>query len=233
MNGILEGFGLMLKSASLDSGNWGYAILVMAVIIKLATYIMTQHEIRTLQLTPILKPKFDAIEKRHKNNKDEKMKEILVLGKQSGYKMFAGIGNVVAQIVIMGVIAWTFFYHGLFLSEELSLQFLWMKDISVAPFQILLQNNAATLYSFLYSMILPAFSYVMYHFMSQYIAVHSLIDKTSQQKWLKLGIIVLSIMTPQAVGLYLATLILTTLIQYAAVLKFSPLSPKDYEDFTK
>lgn len=232
MIGLLEGFGQMLKTASLDSGSWGYAVIVMAVIIKFATFIMTQHEIKTLQMTPMLQSEFDAISKRHAKNKDEKMKQIILLGKKTGYKMFAGISNVITQVIIMAVLSATFFYPDLFLNvagRELSLQFFWIHDISIAPFQILLQGGDSALMLFLYSMILPILSIILYHFLSRYIAAHSLIDKSGQQKALKIGMLAVALMTPQAVSVYLAALVIATVLQYAVTLKFFPLPANYFE----
>jgi hypothetical protein len=51
---------------------------------------MTQHEIKTLQMPPMLQSEFDAISKRHAKNKDEKMKQIILLGKKPDIKCLQG-----------------------------------------------------------------------------------------------------------------------------------------------
>ncbi|MBU1070193.1 membrane protein insertion efficiency factor YidD [Myxococcota bacterium] len=115
--------------------NWGLAIILLTLLIKLVTLYWTNKSMRSMKKMASLKPEMDALQKKYANDKENLNKEIMALYKKHGVNPLGGCLPMLLQMPIY--IAW---YQALMASVELyrAPLFGWINDLTAQdPFFVL------------------------------------------------------------------------------------------------
>ena len=106
---------LGLFAGSLFSGNFGLAIILLVIIVRVALHPLTkkgQVSMAGMQKKMAkLKPKMDAIKKKYANDKANQQKEMMALYKQDGNPMTGGMLGCLPMLLQMPI--WIALYSGL------------------------------------------------------------------------------------------------------------------------
>ena len=95
-------------------GNWGVAIIFLTVIVKLATLYWNTKSIRSMRKMAKLKPQMEAIQKKHKDDKQRQQQEVMNLYKAHGVNPISGCLPMLLQMPI-----WFALYRTLMAAAEL------------------------------------------------------------------------------------------------------------------
>ena len=229
MEGILFIFGDILNRTNnlIAPANWGYSLLLFAVLIKFLLGISTFREVRNLQMVPFLRPEYDKIYDKYKNNPTKRTQEIFIMEKEHGYMVFSGVMFTIVQALVIACIAFIFLNAQTYLLELQGVaepfRFFWIEDLRWSPIQMITQGEASAVTNLIYAMNMPFISVAIYHFLSKFIASISLVEKRIQQKAILASMVVILFIAPQAVALYLAASMILNALQFAVILKFVPL----------
>lgn len=128
-------------TSSIGMPNYGIAIIIMTVIVKLALYPLTKKQIESTKAMMELQPKMKAIQEKYKDDKQRLNMELANLYKTEGVNPLAGCLPLLVQMPIMIGIFYgirDFQYAG-------PTNFLWMESLSDAdPTYILPVLSALT-----------------------------------------------------------------------------------------
>jgi YidC/Oxa1 family membrane protein insertase len=115
-------------------GNWGVAIILMTVCLRLLLFPLTFKSIKTTIAMRRLKPEVDSLNAKFKDDAQAKNLAMMELWKKHGVNPF---GGCLPQLVQMPV--WFAMYTTLQTAVEMyHVKFLWFKDLSVSdPYYIL------------------------------------------------------------------------------------------------
>lgn len=115
-------------------GNWGVAIILMTICLRLLLFPLTFKSIKTTIAMRRLKPEVDALNEKFKDDAQAKNLAMMELWKKHGVNPF---GGCLPQLVQMPV--WFAMYTTLQTAVEMyHVKFLWFKDLSVSdPYYIL------------------------------------------------------------------------------------------------
>lgn len=130
---VLVGF-LVFLQANVAFGNWGVAIILMTVCLRLLLFPLTWKSIKTTISMRRLKPEVDALNEKFKDDAQAKNLAMMELWKKHGVNPF---GGCLPQLVQMPV--WFAMYTTLQTAAEMyHTQFLWFKDLSAPdPYYVL------------------------------------------------------------------------------------------------
>ena len=106
--------------------NYGVAIIIMTVLVKLILYPLTKKQIESTKAMMELQPKMKAIQEKYKDDKQRLNMELANLYKSEGVNPLAGCLPLLVQMPIMIGI----FYGIRDFQYEGSASFLWMQNIS-------------------------------------------------------------------------------------------------------
>lgn len=84
--------------------NLGLAILVLAVLIRLALIPLVKRQTAMTKKMSGLKPQLEELQKKYKNNPDKLSKEQMKLYKKVGYNPLGCIGTMIPQLLILYVL---------------------------------------------------------------------------------------------------------------------------------
>lgn len=108
------------------SGNYGVAIILVALLQKIAFYPLTAKSLRSMRAMQALQPKLAALQERYKNNPQKKKQETMELYSKHGANPLGGCLPMLAQVPIFIAL-----YNALSSSVEMwRAPFLWIKDLS-------------------------------------------------------------------------------------------------------
>ncbi|HWN70847.1 MAG TPA: membrane protein insertase YidC, partial [Haliangium sp.] len=117
-------------------GNWGVAIVLLTVVVKLVTLPWTTKSMRSMKQMAKLRPKIEALQKKHADNRERQQVEMMNLYKAHGVNPLAGCLPMLLQMPI-----WFALYRMLMTAGELYRAPLipgWIHDLTAAdPFYIL------------------------------------------------------------------------------------------------
>ncbi len=115
-------------------GNWGIAIILLTITVKLATLYFHTKSMRSMRAMGKLKPEIDAINAKHKDDKQKAQQEIMAMYKNHGVNPLAGCLPMLLQMPI-----WFALYRMLMRAAELyQADFLWIDDLTATdPLYIL------------------------------------------------------------------------------------------------
>jgi YidC/Oxa1 family membrane protein insertase len=117
-------------------GNWGLAIVLLTVVVKLATLYWTTKSMRSMKAMARLKPKVDVIQKKYENDRQRQQVEVMNLYKTHGVSPLAGCLPMFLQMPI-----WFALYQMLMTAGELYHAPLipgWIHDLTATdPYYIL------------------------------------------------------------------------------------------------
>ena len=229
MEGILYIFGDILSRTNsfISPANWGYTLLIFALFVKFILGIVTHHEVRNLQMVPLLRPEYDKIYDKYKNNPSKRTQELFIMEKEHGYMVFSGLMYTIIQALIIACIAFIFLKAQTYLIDlqaiEEPFRFFWIEDLRLSPLQMLTRGESSAIANLVYAMNMPFVAVAIYHLLSKYISTISFVEKRIQQKAILASMIVIMFIAPQAVALYLATSMVLNALQFMITLKFFPL----------
>ena len=108
------------------TGNYGFAIVLLTVILKAALFPLTQKSLKSMQAMQALQPKIQAIKEKYKNNPQKRNQEMADLMRRHNVSGAAGCLPMLAQMpIFIGL------YNALSNAIELwQARFLWVKDLS-------------------------------------------------------------------------------------------------------
>jgi|GEM_PF-493832 len=114
-------------------GNYGVAIIVLTIIVRIVLFPLAQHSLRiqakTMAEQAKIKPYLDAINEKYKNNPQEKNKQIWKVYQEHGISPFAPLRGCFPLLLQLPI------FFGLYrvCSDTIDLQgahFLWIRDLS-------------------------------------------------------------------------------------------------------
>ena len=120
---------LLLKFHELV-GNWGIAIVLLTIIVKLATLYWTTKSMRSMKAMAVLGPQMKALQEKYKDDKQRAQVETMALYKEHGVNPLAGCLPMLLQMPI-----WFALYRMLQSAGELYQQpFIpgWINDLTAA-----------------------------------------------------------------------------------------------------
>lgn len=115
------------------SGNWGLAIILLTVAVKIALYPLTLQSTRQMEAMQKIQPKLEALQKKLKEQPDKLQKETMELYKTEGVNPLGGCLPMLLQIPVFLALffALTSNEFKLILAEAGSkAQILWIANLS-------------------------------------------------------------------------------------------------------
>lgn len=133
-------------------GNWGVAIILLTLVVKLLTLYWTHKSMKSMKAMGKLKPKMDEIRERYKDDKQRQNLEMMNLYKQHNINPLGGCLPMLLQMPV-----WMALYSALGAAAELYQApfFGWIQDLT-APDPYFILPVALTLLMFLQAKISPA-----------------------------------------------------------------------------
>jgi len=130
-------------TVSLGMANYGIAIILITLAIKLVLYPLTVKQVKGMKAMQDLQPKMKALQEKYKGNSEKLNKEMAILYKESGVNPLSGCLPLIVQMpILMGI----FFAIRDYQYAQLP-SFLWIADLSGPdPLYILPILSAATTY---------------------------------------------------------------------------------------
>jgi len=196
---------LVFLQAKVTFGNWGLAIILMTICVRLVLFPLTWKSIKATVGMRKLKPEVDSINAKFADDAQAKNLAMMELWKKHGVNPF---GGCLPQLVQMPV--WFAMYTTLQTAVEMYHEkFLWFRDLSAPdPFYIL-------------PLVLGGFMILQQRIVPQQPGMDP-----AQQKmmmWLMPGIFtVMMLFLPAALGVYMLTNSILGIVQQLAVEKFAP-----------
>ena len=116
----------VLRISNAVLGNWGLAIILLTVLIKLVFYPLTQYGMRNMRNMQKLQPKMTQLKEIYKDDKNRMNQEVMALYKENNVNPMMGCLPMIVQIpVFFGL------YNALLVSIELRhAPFFWIADLS-------------------------------------------------------------------------------------------------------
>lgn len=123
--------------------NYGWAIVLMTIVIKMILYPLTAKQVRSMKGLQILQPKMKALQEKYKGNPEKLQKEMAILYKEAGVNPLAGCLPLIVQMpILIGI-----FYAIRDYNYAHTPSFLWLTDLAKAdPTYIFPVLSAATTY---------------------------------------------------------------------------------------
>ena len=112
-------------------GNWGLAIILLTVVVKLATLYWNTKAMRSMRKMAKLKPQMEAIQKKYQDDKQKQQQEVMNLYRAHGVNPVAGCLPMFLQMPI-----WFALYRTLMAAAELyHAPFIpgWIDDLTGVP----------------------------------------------------------------------------------------------------
>jgi len=81
-------------------GNWGVAIILLTVVVKLLTLYWTTKSMRSMKRMAALKPKMDELQKKHGDDRAKVQQEMMALYKANGVNPLTGCLPILLQMPI-------------------------------------------------------------------------------------------------------------------------------------
>jgi YidC/Oxa1 family membrane protein insertase len=94
---LLDGMGWILARIYDFIPNWGLAIIVLTVLIRLVLLPLGVKQIRSMQNMQIIQPKVKQIQQKYKGNKQKQQEEIMNLYREHGVNPFSGCWPVLLR----------------------------------------------------------------------------------------------------------------------------------------
>lgn len=115
-------------------GNWGFAIIVLTLAIKVATFPLTYKSMKSMKNMAKMQPELEKIRTKYKDDKETLNRELMTFMKTKGYNPVSGCLPMLIQMPVFFAL-----YRVLYSSIELyQAPFMfWIKDLSLKdPFYI-------------------------------------------------------------------------------------------------
>lgn len=129
---------------SMGFANYGIAIILLTIAIKLVLYPLTVKQVRSMKAMQEIQPKMKALQDKYKGNPEKLNKELATLYKEAGVNPLAGCLPLLVQMPFLIAI---FFAIRDYQYAQLPPSFLWMTDLAQPdPTYILPVLSAVTTY---------------------------------------------------------------------------------------
>ncbi|MEG6584436.1 YidC/Oxa1 family membrane protein insertase [Dendrosporobacter sp. 1207_IL3150] len=114
-------------TASLGIANYGAAIILLTVVIKMLMYPLTVKQIKSMKAMQDLQPKMKEMQEKYKDNPEKLQKEMTALYKETGVNPLAGCLPLIVQMpILIGI----FYAIRDYTYLNPPPQFLWMSDLA-------------------------------------------------------------------------------------------------------
>lgn len=125
----------VLKLFHTWTGNWGIAIVLLTIVVKLALYKLSEAQYRSMAKMKVFGPKIQDIRERYADDRERLQKAMMDLYKKEGFNPLAGCWPILVQFPIFISLYWV-------LLESVELRqapfMLWLQDLSAPdPFYVL------------------------------------------------------------------------------------------------
>ena len=124
-------------------GNWGFAIILLTILIKLIFYKLSEMSYRSMARMRKFQPRFSALRERYKDNREQLNKAVMELYRKEKINPLGGCLPILVQVPFFIALYWT-----LLESAELRQApfIFWLQDLSVRdPYFILPVLMGATM----------------------------------------------------------------------------------------
>ena len=116
-------------------GNWGWSIVLVTLLIKLAFYKLSATSYRSMANMRRMQPKFTALKERYGNDKQKMSQELMTLYKKEKINPLGGCLPILVQIPVFIALYWVLIESVEFRQAPFML---WIQDLSVKdPYYIL------------------------------------------------------------------------------------------------
>ncbi len=113
-------------TAAIGFANYGIAIILLTIIIKIILYPLTVKQVRSMKGMQELQPKIKQLQEKYKGNPEKQQKEMALLYKEAGINPLAGCLPMIIQMpFLIGIFYAIRDFH--YLDQP---KFLWMQDLS-------------------------------------------------------------------------------------------------------
>ncbi len=119
---------------SIGGHNYGVAIILLTVAVKIALYPLTLASTRQMAAMQKIQPKFEKLKAEHKDKPDKFQQEIMALYKENGVNPLGGCLPMLIQIPIFIALFMALTspeFKAVLASAGGAATFLWIKDISL------------------------------------------------------------------------------------------------------
>ncbi|MFT4045114.1 MAG: membrane protein insertase YidC [Solimonas sp.] len=125
----------VLKFFHTWTGNWGVAIILLTISVKLALFKLSEAQYRSMAKMKVFGPKIQDIRERYADDRERQQKAMMDLYKKEGFNPLAGCWPILVQFPIFISLYWV-------LLESVELRqapfMLWLQDLSAPdPFYVL------------------------------------------------------------------------------------------------
>ena len=183
-------------------GNWGLAIIVLTLIFRALIWPLISTQTKSMYGMQELQPKLQALQKKHKDDREKLTQETMKLYKEAGVNPAGGCLPIILQMPLF-IILWR-----IFANFEFNAGFLWLPDLGQAdPYYIL---------PFLYVAVIFAQSYFMSRGNPQ---------SLKQQLLMNVVFVFLFLSFPAGVILYYVVSMIVQVFQYWLIQRERPKTP--------
>jgi YidC/Oxa1 family membrane protein insertase len=197
---------LFLIKAHNIIGNWGIAIIVLTMCVRLVLFPLTWKQIKSMVAMRRLKPEIDEVNRKFKDDAQQKQVATMEVYRKHGVSPFGGCLPVVVQMPV-----WWALYSVLQTAAELyHTPFLWFHDLSAPdPYFVL-------------PVVIGGASFIQQKLMPQQMDM-------AQQKmmlyFMPALFTVMMLFLPSGLGIYMLTNSILGIVQQQAVERFAPRPP--------
>jgi YidC/Oxa1 family membrane protein insertase len=131
-------------TASIGLANYGAAIILLTIVIKLLLYPLTVKQVKSMKAMQELQPKMKEMQEKYKDNPEKLQKEMTAMYKQTGVNPLAGCLPLIVQMpILIGI----FYAIRDYTYLNPPPQFLWINDLAAPDHTYILPVlSAATTY---------------------------------------------------------------------------------------
>ncbi len=220
--------GLILIYEYIPGHDFGVAIIILTILIKLALYPFGSQSVKSQKVLSELQPKIKEIQKKYKDDKEKQTKELMALYKENKVNPFSGCLPLLIQFPIL-IALYRVFWNG-FQVEKMSLLYGFVKNPGLIN----------TLFLGIVDLSKPNFVLAILAGILQYFQTKMVMPKQGQDNKKKEGIsgamqkqmvylmpvftVIILFKLPSAIGLYWVVVTLFTIGQQYLVLQNKKLS---------
>jgi YidC/Oxa1 family membrane protein insertase len=194
---------LFLNKAHAFVGNWGLAIIVLTICVKVLLFPLTWKQIKSTIAMRRFKPQIDEINRKFKDDAQQKQVATMELYRKNGVNPFGGCLPMLVQLPV-----WWALYSVLQTAVELyHTPFLWFRDLSAPdPYFVL-------------PIVIGAASFVQQRMMPQQA---DMAQQKMMQYMMPAIFTVMMLFLPSGLGIYMLTNSVLGIVQQQAVERFAP-----------
>jgi YidC/Oxa1 family membrane protein insertase len=187
-------------------GNWGIAIIVLTMCVRILLFPLTWKQIKSMISMRKLKPDIDEINRKFKDDAQQKQVAMMEVYRKNGVNPFGGCLPVLVQMPV-----WWALYSVLQTAVELyHTPFLWFRDLSAPdPYFVL-------------PVVIGGTSFVQQRLMPQQA---DLAQQKMMLYFMPALFTVMMLFLPSGLGIYMLTNSLLGIVQQQAVERFAPRTP--------